>query len=105
MTYIAPETFGVNLVRNTPDGELHSQWHCDLCRGVNMCKLMATLNAMVASGHISSLQREAFAAQAGGLLATMLSECARSFVGSPAQSTYEEVRHYGVDAQMKRSGL
>ena len=96
MGFIPNETFGVNLVRMTPDGDLHAERHMDLCRAIDMTKLSIALNEMVTSGHISRLQADAFCAQAGGLLATMLSENHRSFIGSPAQSTADNVRRYGV---------
>lgn len=99
MAFIPNETFGVNLVRMTPDGDLHAQWHMDLCLAVNMTSLAIVLNKMVDRNHISRRQADAFEAQAGGLLATMLSECARSFIGSPMQSTAETIRRYGVEAR------
>lgn len=94
--FIPSESFGVNLVRMTPDGDLHAGWHIDLCRAVDMTKLHVVLDRMVKAGHLSPRQRDAFSAQAGGLLAIMLAENARSFIGSPSQSTAETVRLYGV---------
>jgi len=99
MSFIPSESFGVNLVRNTPHGELHAEWHMKLCRAVDMLGLAVVFNEMVEAGHISRRQADAFEAQAGGLLATMLSECARSFIGSPSQSTIETIRLYGVEAK------
>jgi hypothetical protein len=96
--YIPNESFGVNLIRNTPDGELHAERHMALCRAIDMMKLSIVLGDMVRSGQISQLQANAFDAQAGGLLATLLSENARSFIGSKHQSTAEVVRRYGLDA-------
>lgn len=96
MTFIAHESFGVNLVRNTPDGETHAQRNLDLCRAVDMIKLAVVLNEMVATGHISRRQADAFEAQAGGLLASLLTENDRSFIGSKHQSTAEVVRRFGV---------
>ena len=98
-TFIPNESFGVNLVRNTPDGVLYAQRHMDLCRAIDMTKLSIVLDEMVSTGFLSRLQMEAFHAQAGGLLATLLSENARSFAGSPAQSTIETVRTFGVAAR------
>lgn len=94
--YIAPEHFGVNLTRNTPDGELCAKRHFDLCNAIDMTGLSVVLIEMVASNQISPHQADAFHAQAGGLLATLLSENARSFIGSPAQSTISEVRRFGI---------
>lgn len=94
--FIPNESFGVNLVRNTPHGEQHAKWHMRLCRAVDMTSLAVVLNEMVTANHISRRQADAFEAQAGGLLATMLAECARSFIGSPAQSTSETIRQFGV---------
>jgi hypothetical protein len=100
MTYIPGESFGVNLVRNTPDGELHAERHMNLCRAIDMTSLAVVLNAMVKDRHISRRQADAFEAQAGGLLATMLSENHRAFIGSPVQSTAEVVRRYGAYEQI-----
>ena len=94
--FIPSETFGVNLVRNTPHGELHARRHYALCRAIDMTSLAVVLDDMVKDSHISQRQADAFAAQAGGLLATMLSENARAFIGSPAQSTAEKIRRYGI---------
>lgn len=96
MHFIAPEDFGVNLVRNTPDGELHAQRHFDLCRALDMTKLSIVLDEMVRTGFLSHHQSEAFRAQAGGLLATILAENARGFIGSPQQSSSEKTRTYGL---------
>jgi hypothetical protein len=97
MTHFLPnEDFGVNLVRMTPDGDLHAQRHMDLCRAIDMTGLSIVLSEMVRTGFLSPLQMEAFHAQAGGLLATMLAENHRSFAGSSAQSTISKVRTYGV---------
>lgn len=74
MSFIPNETFGVNLVRNTPDGELHAERHMKLCCSIDMTSLSVVLNAMVKDGHVSRRQADAFSAQAGGLLATMLTE-------------------------------
>jgi hypothetical protein len=52
---------------------------------------------MVRTGHLSPRLADAFKAQAGGLLATMLSENNRSFLGSGAQSTIERQRRFGCD--------
>jgi hypothetical protein len=98
--FIPNESFGVNLVRNTPDGELHAQRHFDLCRAVDMTSLAVVLEQMVKTAHISQRQADAFHAQAGGLLATMLSENARSFIGSPSQSTASKIRRYGIEASL-----
>lgn len=100
MTFIPHEDFGVNLVGNTPDGSLHAQRNFDLCRAVNMTSLAVVLNEMVKTGHISRVQADAFEAQAGGLLATMLTENDRSFAGSKEQSTSSVVRYYGVNARV-----
>lgn len=97
MSYIPPETFGVNLVRNTTSGELHAKRNFDLCRAVDLTSLGVVLDDMVKSEHISRLQADAFKAQAGGLLAAMLTENHRSFIGSAAQSTAEAIRRFGVD--------
>lgn len=96
MNFIPAETFGVNLVRNTPDGELHSQRHFDLCRAIDMTSLSVVLQEMVNTKAISQRQADAFHAQAGGLLAIMLAENHRSFIGSTVQSTAETVRRYGI---------
>jgi len=96
--FIAHESFGVNLVRNTLEGELHAKRNFDLCRAVDMTSLSVVLEDMVKTRHISNRQAEAFHAMAGGLLATMLSENDRSFIGSKAQSTAETVRKFGVAA-------
>jgi len=93
--FIPAEDFGVNLVRNTPDGELHAARHYKLCRAIDMTALAVVLNEMVETGFISRRQADAFDAQAGGLLATMLAENARSFIGSKEQSTASRVRRYG----------
>lgn len=97
--FIPCETFGVNLVRRTPDGDLHASRHMDLCRAIDMTKLNIVLDEMVEGGFLSQRQMDAFCAQAGGLLATMLAENHRSFIGSPVQSTAESVRLYGVEAR------
>lgn len=95
MTHFIPhENFGVNLIRNRPDGQLHAQRHLDICRALDMTKLGIVLDEMVKTGFLSPLQRNAFHAQAGGLLAVMLAENARSFLGSSAQSTLEQVQTY-----------
>lgn len=99
MSFIPNETFGVNLVRNTPDGELHAERHMKLCCSIDMTSLSVVLNAMVKDGHVSRRQADAFSAQAGGLLATMLTENHRAFIGSPVQSTAETVRRYGAYEQ------
>lgn len=98
-TFIPAEDFGVNLVRNTPDGELHAQRHMDLCRAIDMTKLSIVLDEMVKTGFLSHYQREAFHSQAGGLLATMLAENHRSFIGSLKQSTGNKVRTYGINSR------
>lgn len=102
--YIAHESFGVNLVRNTPEGELHAQRNMDLCRAVDLTKLAVVLNEMVATRHISRRQADAFEAQAGGLLATLLTENDRSFIGSKHQSTAEVVRRFGIEGDTQREG-
>lgn len=93
--FIPNETFGVNLVRMTPDGDLHAKRHFDLCRAIDMTSLSVVLAEMVNSRHISQRQADAFHAQAGGLLATLLTENHRAFIGSPVQSTAETIRKYG----------
>lgn len=102
MTFIPSEDFGVNLVRNTPDGELHAGLHMDLCRAIDTIKLAVVLGKMVHAGGLSPRQRDAFAAQAGGLLATMLAENARAFIGSPHQSTMSSTRLYEAHARRAR---
>ena len=97
MTFIPHESFGVNLVRNTPDGEVHAQRNFDLCRAVDMIALAVVMNEMVKTGHISRRQADAFEAQAGGLLASLLTENDRSFIGSKHQSTAEKIRRFGVE--------
>lgn len=99
--FIPHENFGVNLVRNTPDGELHATRNLNLCRAVDLINLAVVLNEMVRSGHISHHQANAFQAQAGGLLASMLTENDRSFIGSPVQSTAETIRRFGIDGQSR----
>lgn len=97
--FIPNESFGVNLVHMTPDGDLHAQRHMDLCRAIDMTSLNVVLGEMVETGFLSQQQMDAFCAQAGGLLATMLAENHRSFIGSPSQSTAESIRLYGVAAR------
>ena len=98
--FIPAEDFGVNLVRMTPDGDLHAERNMDLCRAMDMTKLSIVLGAMADTGHISRRQAETFRIQASALLATMLTENHRSFIGSPQQSTSEKIRRYGVEAKM-----
>ena len=93
---IANETFGVNLVRMTPDGDLHAQRHMELCQSVDMLGLGIVLEQMVSTGHLSPRLAEAFKAQADGLLAIMLAENHRSFIGSEKQSTGSKVYQFGV---------
>ena len=92
MTFLPAEDFGVNLVRMTPDGDLHAQRNYKLCRAVDMIGLRIVLDDMVKTKHLSPQLAEAFAQQAQGLLATMLAENHRSFIGSPQQSTAQEIR-------------
>lgn len=94
MTFIPPESFGVNLVGNTPDGELYAHRNYRLCRAIDMTSLSVVLDDMVKTGHLSRRLSDAFKAQAGGLLATMCSENNRSFIGSKNQSTavFEEAK-------------
>lgn len=99
-SFIPAESFGVNLVRNTPDGGLHAQRHMDLCRAIDMTKLSIVLDEMVKTGFLTRLQMEAFHAQAGGLLATMLAENARSFAGSSDQSTISKVKIPGINSRV-----
>lgn len=96
---IFPEDFDVNLVRMTPDGDLHARRNFDLCRAVDMTALSIVLGDMVKTGHISHRQAEAYKAQAEGLLATLLAENHRSFIGSPSQSTMCTPRRYGIEGQ------
>lgn len=101
MTFIPGECFGVNLVRMTPDGDKHAERHMNLCRSIDMIGLAVVFNEMVRDGHISRRQADAFEAQAGGLLATILSENHRAFIGSPVQSTASTVRRYGAYEQLR----
>ena len=94
--FLPSEDFGVNLVRMTPDGDLHAQRHMKLCQSIDMLGLGIVLSDMVRTGFISQLQADAFESQAGGLLATMLAENARSFIGAKVQSTGTQRRNYGV---------
>lgn len=96
MAFIPNECFGVNLVRGTPDGDKHAQRHMDLCNSIDMISIGVLLNEMVRDCHISQRQADAFQAQAGGLLATLLTENHRAFIGSPSQSTAQTVRRYGA---------
>jgi hypothetical protein len=102
--YIAHESFGVNLVRNTPEGETHAKRNFDLCRAVDLTSLAVVLNEMVATRAISRRQADAFEAQAGGLLASLLTENDRSFIGSKHQSTAEVVRRFGIEGIPQRGG-
>lgn len=96
--YTPPETFGVNLVRMTPDGDLHAKRNMALCTALDLTKLGIVLDDMAKSQHISPRQAENFRLQAGALLATMLAENHRSFIGSSQQSTGSEVRRFGVES-------
>jgi hypothetical protein len=96
--FIPSEDFGVNLVHNTPDGELHAKRNFELCRAIDTTKLGIVLADMVKTGHISKRQAENFDTLASSLLATILAENHRSFIGSPVQSTASTVRRYGVEA-------
>lgn len=99
MGFLPHESFGVNLVRNTPDGEMHARRNFKLCNSIDMIGLGIVLEDMVRTGHISQRQADAFEASARGLLATMLTENDRSFIGSPSQSTAEQIRRFGVEAK------
>jgi hypothetical protein len=94
--FIPSEIFGVNLVRNRPDGELHAERNFQLCRAIDMTSLSVVLDDMVKTGHLSPRLADAFKAQAGGLLAVMCSENNRSFIGSNDQSTIDTPRQFGV---------
>lgn len=100
MTFVHHEDFGVNLVRNTPDGQLHATLHMDLCRSLDMTGLGIVLEKMVKAKRISPQQARVFKDTAQGLLNILLSENARSFVGSKEQSTSSAVRCYGVNARI-----
>lgn len=105
MMYIAAEDFGVNLVRMTHDGDfkspgdLHARRNYELCRAIDITSLHIILDTMVASKHISQRQADIFLSQAQGLLAIILSENHRSFLGSKEQAKGIEVRRYGVDVE------
>lgn len=100
MTFVPHEDFGVNLVRNTPDGSLHAERHMDLCRAIDMLGLGIVLEKMVKTGHVSQQQARVFHDTAQGLLNILLSENARSFAGSKEQSTSSAVRYFGVNARV-----
>lgn len=104
MTFIPPERFGVCLVRNRPDGELHAERNMSLCCALDMTKLSIVIGDMVRTGHLSPRLAEAFHAQASGLLAIMLSENNRSFIGSKDQSTIETPRQFGCARVAGASG-